>query len=187
MCEKDNPATLQVHCVPVSFSIFFAKEASRVLRPGHGVEQHCHEKAEEAQHCSQDAPCFPEKVTAASASCRYAGGADAAALSELRDACAGALRYAQEHNAYADEAEGQAALVIAWQCAVEVTFSRRCVPDAPDLAQLAAAYSFESALHISNHQQTLLRLGRGDIDTQLECHGLRGQKYVSSTLFCLQI
>ena len=63
--------------------------------------------------------------------CRYAGGADAAALSELRDACAGALRYAQEHNAYADEAEGQAALVIAWQCTVEVTFSRRCVPDAP--------------------------------------------------------
>ncbi len=52
---------------------------------------------------------------------------DAAALSELRDACAGAMRYAQEFNAYADESEGQAALVIAWQCVVEVTFTRRCV------------------------------------------------------------
>lgn len=52
---------------------------------------------------------------------------DAAALSELRDACAGAMRYAQEFNAYADESEGQAALIIAWQCVVEVTFTRRCV------------------------------------------------------------
>ena len=54
---------------------------------------------------------------------------DAAALSELRDACAGAMRYAQEFNAYTDESEGQAALIIAWQCVVEVTFTRRCVLD----------------------------------------------------------
>ncbi|CAK0757624.1 hypothetical protein CVIRNUC_002556 [Coccomyxa viridis] len=56
---------------------------------------------------------------------RYPGGADAAALSALRDACAGALRYAQERNAYADEGQGQAALVVSWQAAVEVTFTRR--------------------------------------------------------------
>lgn len=37
------------------------------------------------------------------------------------------MRYAQEFNAYADESEGQAALIIAWQCVVEVTFTRRCV------------------------------------------------------------
>ena len=36
------------------------------------------------------------------------------------------MRYAQERNAYADESEGQAALIIAWQCVVEVTFTRRC-------------------------------------------------------------
>ena len=60
--------------------------------------------------------------------CRYPGGADAAALSELRNACAGALRYAQERNAYADEGQGQAALVVSWQAAVEVTFTRRWDP-----------------------------------------------------------
>ena len=36
------------------------------------------------------------------------------------------MRYAQGLNAYADESEGQAALIIAWQCVVEVTFTRRC-------------------------------------------------------------
>ena len=56
---------------------------------------------------------------------RYPGGADATTLSELRDACAGAMRYAQERNAYADEGQGQAALVVSWQAAVEVTFTRR--------------------------------------------------------------
>lgn len=56
---------------------------------------------------------------------RYPGGADGAALSELREACAGAMRFAQEHNAYVDESEGQAAMFIAWQSAVEVTFTRR--------------------------------------------------------------
>ena len=61
----------------------------------------------------------------ATCGCRYPGGADAATLSELRDACAGAMRYAQERNAYADEGQGQAALVVSWQAAVEVTFTRR--------------------------------------------------------------
>ena len=58
---------------------------------------------------------------------RYPGGVDAATLSELRDACAGALRYAQERNAYTDEGQGQAALLVSWQAAVEVTFTRRWV------------------------------------------------------------
>jgi len=71
---------------------------------------------------SGDTFCFDRKLGAL---CRYPGGADGAALCELRDACAGAMRYAQEHNAYGDESEGQAALIIAWQCVVEVTFTRR--------------------------------------------------------------
>jgi hypothetical protein len=35
------------------------------------------------------------------------------------------MRFAQKHNAYVEEAGGQAALVRAWQALVEVAFTRR--------------------------------------------------------------
>jgi hypothetical protein len=56
---------------------------------------------------------------------RYPGGPGPGALEELREACRGAMRYAQKYNAYVEECGGQAALIRAWQAFIEITFTRR--------------------------------------------------------------
>ena len=56
---------------------------------------------------------------------RYPGGPGPGALEELREACRGAMRYAQKYNAYVEECGGQAALIHAWQAFIEITFTRR--------------------------------------------------------------
>ena len=56
---------------------------------------------------------------------RYPGGPGPGALEELREACRGAMRYAQKYNAYVEECGGQAALIRSWQTFVEITFTRR--------------------------------------------------------------
>lgn len=56
---------------------------------------------------------------------RHPGGLGDTAGEDLKEACRAALRYAQKHNAYMEEASGQLAAVYAWQALVEVALTRR--------------------------------------------------------------
>lgn len=71
---------------------------------------------------------------------RYPGGPGPGALEELREACRGAMRYAQKYNAYVEECGGQAALIRAWQAFIEITFTRRCGMHSTMLVSLPSWY-----------------------------------------------
>lgn len=56
---------------------------------------------------------------------KYPGGPGPRVLEDLREACRGAMRYAQKQNAYLEEVGAQTALIRAWQAFIEIVFARR--------------------------------------------------------------
>ena len=56
---------------------------------------------------------------------RY-GNEAKAANTQLGEACAATLRYAQQYNAFASLVAAQQAAVSAWQTVIELSVSRRC-------------------------------------------------------------